>query len=196
MRRFMRQFAILAAIITAAFTLSACDWSSDATAQQKESQTQQQTYTNLQKSQPATAMSYSPTRETINQWNKKWSEPGKLSYVYLTASNGQAMGYYVLKGLPVSYCVGLTPSYRFEEHDVGGAMGEVMVPGPSMDGAFYGGSDCSVRYGIDASTGQYIEFSVGSGINYRLYEQPINAPGVEPLGYTNVDGKSVTPTLP
>src|SRR6266699_1173014 len=60
-------------------------------------------YNGLAARQPAHTMSYSPTRDQINFWIETWGkQPGKLSYVYLQAGNGQLIGYYIFKGLPVS----------------------------------------------------------------------------------------------
>jgi hypothetical protein len=161
--------------------------SGDDSSQAQESQRKQITYDKLVAGQPAKSMTHSPTRDTINFWVETWNEPGKQSYVYLMASNGQLIGYYVLEGLPVSACAALTPSYELK--DVGGdgdSVPDFQVPAPSLDGVYYSGGQCNVYYGKDASTGQYIEWAEGQGISHLLYEQPIDAPNVEPLGFTKV----------
>lgn len=150
-------------------------------AQKAESKIQQNSYERLTKAQPARAMSYSSTRETINYWVETWDKPGKLSYVYLLASNGQLVGYYVLKGLPVSYCAALTPTYKVLQDADGG---NLIVPAPSVDGVYYSGGQCTAYYGKDASTNSYIEFTVGQGISALVYERPLPRQDVEPLGFT------------
>src|SRR5690606_40706282 len=97
--------------------------------------------------QPAHVMKYSPTRETISKWGKTWEKEGKLSYVYLLNSMGDTVGYYVLKGLPVSYCASLTPTWDFTRQD-----GKYhQVPAPGIDQEYYGNSGglCSTYYGFD-----------------------------------------------
>jgi len=172
--------------ILAFLGLSASSCEDIPAAQEKESATQQSTYERLSARQPAKQMTYSPTRATINAWIEKWSQPNKLAYVYLQASNGQLVGYYVTKGLPVSYCASLTPTYRFETHDQAGGYGDIMVPAPGMDGVYYSGGQCLAYYGIDATTGQYMEWTVGTGISQLVYERPLPRQDVEPLGFTEV----------
>lgn len=159
--------------------LTACE--EDSTSK-KERDKQQAGYEKLADKQPPKTMDYSPTRETINFWIETWDKPGKFSYVYLQASNGQLVGYYIFEGLPVSYCAMLTPPYEMLDTDEG----EHIVAGPGMDGAFYSGSQCTAYYGKDATTGSYIEYTVGTGISALVYEQPLPKQDVEPLGFTEV----------
>lgn len=159
--------------------LTACE---EPSTSDKERQKQQDGYEKLADAQPPKTMDYSPTRETINFWIDTWDEKDKLSYVYLQASNGQLVGYYIFEGLPVSYCAMLTPPYEMKDTDET----EHIVPGPGMDGAFYSGSQCAAYYGKDATTGSYIEYTVGTGISALIYEQPLPKQDVEPLGFTEV----------
>lgn len=139
-------------------------------------------------------MAYSPTRETINFWIDTWDEPGKLSFVYLQGANGEFLGYYVLEGLPVSYCAALTPTYEtLEPH--GDNDGVVSVPAPSMDGVYYvGGDQCNTYYGCDATSGAYIEYTAGLGINVLLFDEPMprqEERNIQPLGDATVDNVEV-----
>lgn len=157
-------------------------------AQGQERDRQQTNYERLTAAEPALQAQDPMTRRTVNFWTETWgNEPGKLSYVYMMASNGQLIGYYIFEGLPVSYCVSLTPTYNFERpyHDSG--QNGHMVTAPAMDGVFYSGQGCNVLYGKDATTGSYLEFSIGNGINYLLYEQPLPRQDVEPLGFTQIE---------
>ena len=54
-------------------------------------------YEHLVNTQPAESMEYSPTREGLNFFQNTWEEPGKLSYVYMQAANGQLTGYYIFE---------------------------------------------------------------------------------------------------
>ncbi|GAA3742456.1 hypothetical protein HDA32_003282 [Spinactinospora alkalitolerans] len=178
MRRLTKQVFTAAALVIAVLGLAACEASS----REEESDRQQSGYDQLVAGQPAESMDYSPTRETINFWIETWSEPNKLSYVYLQNADGEMIGYYVLKGLPVSYCAMLTPNYEILDPTQGG----VSVPAPGMDGAYYSGQQCDSYYGQDATTGAYIEYTAGMGINVLLYDKPLPRQDAQPLGPTSV----------
>jgi hypothetical protein len=181
-----RTVGTLIAIVTA-LLLTGASCEAEDSSQRRESQSRQSTYDALVSQQPAERMNYSPSRETINFWIRTWDEPDKLSYVYLQNASGDLLGYYVLKGLPVSYCAGLTPGYEFIDPDGGGAAEEVAVPAPGVDGVYYSGAQCNTYFGQDATTGSYIEYTAGLGINVLLYDQPLPRPDVQPLGQTSVE---------
>lgn len=168
--------------------LAACE-DTQPNAQAREAASKDRTYQDLVNGQPAKTMQYSNTRETINKWIERWDEPGKLSYVYLQSTDGTLLGYYILKGLPVSYCVGLTPPYEWVDIPGDGSGVKTTVQAPSVDGAYYGGSGaCNTYYGFDATTDAYVEYTAGLGINVLLYDAPLpNRQNVAPLGPTAVE---------
>lgn len=176
--------AAIAAVLLG--TASSCD-PKDTSPQASESAARQSSYERLAKAQPAHTMSYSPSRATINFWIDKWGkQPNKLAYVYLQNAQGTLIGYYVFRGLPVSYCAALTPTY--ERKDVGDANGaDAIVPAPGVDGVYYSGGQCAQYFGIDASTNSYIEFGAGLGINMLVYERPLPQQDVKALGFTTTD---------
>lgn len=176
----MQRLIALALTILMALFVVACE--EEDSADRRERQAQGTNYEQLQRKQPAQSMDYSPTREGLNKWMETWEEPGKIAYVYLLASNGQKIGYYVFEGLPVSYCASLTPPDR----EVDGYNTSVVMRAPSMDGVYYSGSGCNQFFGYDAQSGSYIEFSTGSGINFFVTEQPLPEQDVEPLGFTTI----------
>jgi hypothetical protein len=180
-----RKKYLLAIVALAAIGLSACG--GEPSAQQNESKIRQGGYEYLAKHQPAHTMQYSPTRETINFWIDTWNKPGKLSYVYLQAANGQLVGYYILKGLPVTLCAALTPNYEMYDVSEDGVGPNTVVPAPGVDGVYYSGGQCNDYYGRDATTNSYMEFTVGSSMNMLVYERPLPRQDVEPLGFTDVD---------
>ena len=138
-------------------------------------------YARLAAKQPPHTMGYSPSRDTINFWIDTWGKtPGKLSYVYLLASNGQMIGYYVFRGLPVSYCAALTPTYDLVRRE----STIVSVPAAGVDGVYYSGGQCSAYYGRDASTNSYLEYTIGQGISALIYERPLPRQDIEPLGFS------------
>jgi len=171
----------LVATAILALGLAACDGEDSSTSAERTRQGE--SYDHLVANQPAKSMTYSPTRETINFWIDTWNEPGKLSYVYLQGANGDLLGYYILEGLPVSYCAMLTPNYKIHV----GANNSLAVPAPGMDGAYYSGDQCNAYYGKDATTGAYVEYTAGLGINVLLYDAPLPRQDVQPLGPTTVE---------
>lgn len=162
----------------------------DQNVQQRDADTRNKTVGQLINSQPAETMTYSPTRETINYWIKTWGkQPGKLSYVYLQSSTGDLLGYYVLEGLPVSYCASITRTYDFVDTPKDGSdVRDQQVRAPGVDGVWYGGGgSCNTYYGKDASSKAYVEYTAGLGINVLLYDRPLARQDVKPLGPTTVD---------
>jgi len=165
--------------------IAACDTGSNPSSQQSESARQQKSYVNLVEADPAHVMTYSPTRKTINKWIDTWNKPGQLAFVYML-DNGNKVGYYVFQGPPVSYCASMTPTYKFINPPGDGEAILYQVPAPSLDGVYYSGGQCISYYGIDAATGNYLEFSIGGTQNYILTTQPLDL-NVKPLGYTTYD---------
>lgn len=185
-----RMTTILAVVGALTLGLGACTSETPQSSQRQETERRQATYDDLVARQPAHSMEYSPTRDQINFWIDTWgTEEGKLSYVYLLASNGQMIGYYVFRGLPVSYCAALTPTYEhYGWSDSNTGVTGYPVPAPGVDGVYYSGGQCSAYYGQDASTGSYLEYTVGQGISALIYEQPLPRQDVEPLGFTEIGG--------
>lgn len=175
MHRLIRTAAALSVLAVTAVGLAACDDNSgEGAAQKNEQVTQQSNYNRLVAADPAHTMAHSPTRDTINGWIDTWSKPGKLAYVYLQNAAGDITGYYVFKGLPVSYCTSLTPNYKIIVPEVtGDNTVPLAVPAPAIDGVYYSGGECNTYYGFDATTGAYIEYTAGLGINVLLYDQPL-----------------------
>lgn len=182
-----------AAILTAAaLTFGATGCSDDQpTSRAKENKARNNNYDKLVAKQPAHTLSYSPTRDTKNFWIDTWGKtPGKLSYVYLQDARG-SWGYFVLKGLPVTYCVSLLPPETASRLNMGtdGSSG-VVLQAPSMDGTYSSNSNCSSYYGQDATTGAYVEWSVGANQSYLLYSEPMDLPQFKsavPLGKTQLN---------
>lgn len=149
------------------------------------------TYNRLVANQPAHSGTYSPTRDTKNFWIDTWmKKPGKKSYVYIQNAKGE-YGYYVLKGLPVSYCTSLVPTEAGSRVNLGSdGSGAITLKQPSVDGTYSSSSNCNVLYGRDAESGAYVEFSIGTNQSYFLYDQPMDLPqykNAQPLGSTKLN---------
>lgn len=168
MRRSLKTVAALT-ILAAVIPLAGCNDGNKAS--NAERAAVDDTYSKLQAAQPAHTLDYSPTRATKNFWIDTWGKtPHKLSYVYLQSAEGKILGYYVLDGLPVSYCTSLVPTFDVMSND----HGMVVTPRPSMDGTYSTGSGgCNSYYGKDATTGAYVEYTAGLGINVLLFDAPL-----------------------
>lgn len=175
MRSLLNKKVIMVMLVVMIMVLAACD---EETAQTKETNIQQTTYERLSEMEPALEMTNPRTRETINFFTETWNQEDQLAYVYLQNSDGKMIGFYVLDGPPVSMCTSLTPNYRIHTS----SYGNVVTPAPGTDGVYYGSGDCNRYYAKDATSGAYVEFTVGMGINMLLYTQPLtNHPNVENL---------------
>lgn len=187
MRRITRA-AVVAATTLTVLALSACDGDGSSESQKKENEAKVAGYNQMVKSQPAGTMTYSPTRETINKWIQTWDEPGKLAFVYIQNGAGE-YGYFVTVGPPVSYCAMLTPNYelRGTPQSTGGM---AVLPAPGMDGVYYSGGQCNAYYAMDATTGAYLEFTVGANQSFFLYDEPMQLPefsAAKQLGPTSIE---------
>lgn len=147
----------------------ACDESEAETSERK---VQDSNYERLVEMEPAKEVTNAKTRETVNFFTETWNEEGQLAYVYLQNSDGDMIGYYALDGPPVSMCTALTSPDK-----VRGTDSKAVVQAPGIDGVYRSDEDCSRYYGKDASTGSYVEFTVGMGINMLLYTEPLSNTG-------------------
>jgi hypothetical protein len=184
-RRLIHHLVVLLAVLGLGLGLTACDDGSKPTARAREQKATGSNYSRLVANQPAHTVTHSPTRDTKNFWIDTWGKtPNKLSYVYLQDAVGR-WGYFILKGLPVTYCVSLVPPEQKARVDLGEYEGDTYVQAPSMDGTFSSNSNCTSYYGKDAVSGAYVEFSVGANQSYLLYSEPMSLPQFKdatPLG--------------
>lgn len=186
--RHLKKVGIIAATVLGLLLLTAggCDGKEDETTK-SESSIRDKSYRSLVAAEPAHRMTNPSTRKTINFWIDTWNKKGQLAFVYMLSADGAQVGYYVLDGPPVSMCAALTPTWRYEgtPQDDSDDLDQ-RVPAPSVDGVYYSGGQCSSYYGKDASTGAYVEFSIGNGLNYFLSTQPLPVES-KPLAFTSVD---------
>lgn len=173
----MRKLLMLGIMFLVGIILVGCE--AEETSTSKEREVRKGTYDYLVEKEPAEHMTNSKTRETINFWIETWNNPEQLAYVYLQNAEGKMIGYYALDGPPVSMCASLTPNYDTYHSSNGGY---TIAPAPSIDGVYRSAEDCSRYYGKDATTGSYVEFTVGMGIKMLLYTEPLtNQPNVQNL---------------
>ncbi len=185
-----KALTLLVAMILAALVIGGCSSPPSSTATERDQRKQEQNAEGLAQVQPAEGMQWSPSRETANRWARTWGEEGKLAYIYLFDSEGGQVGYYIMEGLPVSYCASLTPPQKIVDVDkvVGGSSVDALaMPAPAMDGMYYGAANCQQMYGFDAVSGAYLEFTGGGSFNYLLSDQPMTRIDTKPLGDATVE---------
>lgn len=179
MKRTHRITATLLSLPVLGFGLVGC--MEDDETKVKENNAKAAAYERLVANQPAEAMDYSPTRESLNQWVKTWEKPNQLSYVYIQNAKGE-YGYLVMKNLPVPRCKMLTANTKPY-----GDSGRVNTELPGMDGTYTSGGTCNTYFGFDATTGAYMEFTLGMNQSFFLFNQPMTLPefaSAKPLGMT------------
>ncbi len=189
MRNLGKLIAALAAVV---LIIVGC--SDESSPQSRELEKQQGGYTTLTNNQPIEQMEYSPDRETINNWIKNWDQPGKLSFMYLLGGNGEYLGYYVLEGLPVSYCTSGTPPYTWVDRPGDGSSAKTQVEAPAMNGVYYSGFECSRYYAFEAETGKFLDWVAGDGLNQFVLDEPVEGIETQPLpgGTTKVEDVETT----
>lgn len=196
MHRLMKRgLTIAAAALATLIFAAACDdmGGPKPTAQEEQSEKRDNAYERLLAEHEVADPDYSNDLRNIDFWVETWgtaaNSAGKLAYVYLLSSDGQFVGYYVLDGLPTAKCKMATPTYDFEQRDLGEWSGDVMVPAPGLSGTYSSGAgECTTYYGKDASTGAYIEFTV-TELTMLTFDRAYPLPeGVEPpaLGFTEI----------
>lgn len=172
MRSLLKNKLLIVTMLLIVGFLVACEEESEA--ERSERQVKTDNYNRLTKEEPAKEVTNPKTRETINFFTETWNKKDQLAYVYLQNSEGKMIGYYVLDGAPVSMCTSITQDYEIKHSN---SEGRVVVPAPAIDGVYRGNEDCSRYYGKDATTGAYIEFTTGMGINMLLYTEPLENTG-------------------
>lgn len=181
----MKRVGMIVAVVAALF-LAGCDYEESPRA--REQQTQDQNYDKITQQQKAEAIDYSSTRDAINKWVERWGQEGQVSYVYITDS-GEPTGYYVIKGLPVSYNASIVPPEKYVDLPGDGTSDLKPVQAPSMDAVYYrGGGSVAQFYAFDARTDAYYEWSVGGSQNYFLSDAPLQQyRNVPAIGDTSVE---------
>lgn len=112
---------------------------------------------NFNNNQPAEDLAWSLERRNLNERNKRWNDPNKVSYIYLLSDMGTIIGYFPIKGKVSSVNSKLTATnqlvfhdYSFEDNVTG------VVESPSMDGSYGSNGDAVFFYLTD---GTYMEWA-------------------------------------
>lgn len=171
MKKYIGLFALVAVVLFGAHTAFACGgWfeaSCDSATGQAEAQqgTVSQTLAKLMTAVPAPQLENSLERANISKRLTTWSDPAKISYIYLI-SYGRVMSYFVVKGKITSSGKRLTPSQQLISGSDCSNGCDVAVDSPELDGT-YGSSAPYVFFWT--TDGTYVQWSG----DYMLTDQPL-----------------------
>lgn len=141
---------------------SSCGSASDQAQQQQ--QTVATTMQKLLTAVPAPQLDNSLERANISKRLTTWSDPAKISYIYLI-SYGRVMSYFVVKGKVTSSGKRLTPGNQVAYQDMG-TPDNVVIEAPELDGT-YGSSAPYIFFWT--TDGTYVQWSG----DYMLTDQPL-----------------------
>ncbi len=141
-----------------------CDTASGQAQVQQE--TVAQTMNKLMVQVPAPQLENSLERQNISKRLTVFSDPAKISYIYLV-NYGHVMAYYVVKGKITSGGKRLTPQNQIVNTDNGGAPYTQVLESPELDGT-YGNSNPYIFFWT--TDGVYVQWSG----DYMLTDQPLS----------------------
>lgn len=87
-------------------------------------------------------------------------------FIYILGDNGNVIGYYVGKTVPINGCDFLSSTEDVWTND----KGSQKMQSPSYDGIYYGNSDCNVWVFEDAATNAVIKIG---GMKFYVADQPL-----------------------
>lgn len=132
---------------------------------QAQQETVAQTLSKLTAQVPAPQLDNSLERSNISKRLTTFSDPAKISYIYLI-SYGKVMTYYVVKGKITSGGKRLTPQNQVTYQEIG-TPDNVVVEAPELDGT-YGNSSPYIFFWT--TDGIYVQWSG----DYMLTDQPMS----------------------
>jgi hypothetical protein len=112
-----------------------------------------------------------PLRKLLAEMTIQEDKENTAWYVYLLGENGNMIGYYVAKTVPVNKCnfLSSTEEVRYSEY------GNMVLTAPSLDGIYYGGSGasgaCDAYVFQDAATDALI--TIGGGFKFYVANRPL-----------------------
>jgi hypothetical protein len=151
---------LLAILIILAAVLSGCE-TSTSQVMQKEYQSVSVQASKFQQTQPVPQISFSSTRDAVIKRIERWSDPNKISYIYLV-SFGRVMAFYTVKGSvesKQSYLSPVTAPY-------GNSNGYTTIDTPDIDGTYGDNMDSIFFFTTDSV---YVEWHG----DYMWVDQPL-----------------------
>lgn len=96
-----------------------------------------------------------PLRKLLVEMTEREDKVNHPWYIYLYGQNGNMLGHYVGETAPFNACNFLSSTEDIYQDDSGGNM---PVQAPSLDGVFYGNSNCDVWVFIDVASNSMVKF--------------------------------------
>lgn len=124
------------------------------------------TFARAERAVPLPRTTNFPLRKTLAEMTSRQDLIDHPWYVYILGQNGNTVGYYVAKTVPVNACDFLSST----EDESNGAV----LAAPSLDGIFYGGSGsssgCDAWVFLDSATNALIQIR---GVDWFSSDQPL-----------------------
>lgn len=171
MHRLIR-FAIFAALLlVVGMGASECDdTGADDVQREKSIKARTDTFARAEAKVPLPRTNNFPLRSLLAEMTRREDLPNHPWYTYLLGEQGNVVGYYVSKTVPVNKCNFLSSTEKVKNagYDDNAA---VLLQAPSLDGIYYGKADCNVWVMQDYSTGALISFG---GVPFTTADKPLN----------------------
>lgn len=171
----MRVIATIAIVIGLGVMFAGCSSSvsskPDAGKQRKEAvETRAATYERAVKAVPVPRTVNFPLRQALAEMTVRQDAINHPWYVYILGQNGNIIGYYVAKTVPINAC-----DFLSSTEDVYNSQdGNLKMTAPSLDGIFYGGSGssggCDAWVFFDSATNALIQIR---GVSFFSSDQPL-----------------------
>lgn len=166
----MKRYWVLAILLVVVMLFAGCDKNAETMSDQYEivmAQTKK-----LQETQPAPIVDYSATRAQVSKRIVRWSDPNRISYIYLI-SYGRVMSFYTVKGSvesKKSYLFPVTAPYWSN------CSSSPVVDTPDIDGTYGDNADSIFFFTTDDV---YVEWSG----DYMWVDQPLKLASQPELVY-------------
>lgn len=111
-----------------------------------------------------------PLRRALAEFTDRQDLVNHPWYIYLLGQNGNTIGYYVAKTVPINACDFLSSTQQVHNSD----QGSTVLTAPSLDGIYYGGSGaasgCDSWFFFDYSSNALIQIR---GVNWYSADKPL-----------------------
>jgi len=158
----MKKVKIAVLIIILGFLMSTTGCTSEIRGLPKEYTLNEKQIEKFQETQPIPQINFSNTRDAVIKRIERWSDPNKISYIYLI-SYGRVMAFYTVKGSVESKRSYLSPVWRPYDPDYPQSP---VVDAPDVDGTYGENADSIFFFTTD---GVYVEWKG----DYMWVDQPL-----------------------
>lgn len=90
-----------------------------------------------------------PIRQALVKYTQRQDAVNHPWYIYIMGMNGNYVGYFVGQTYPVNACNFLSSTQQVNTY---GSSGNAVIEAPSLDGVYYGNSQCDVFFFFDSAT--------------------------------------------